>query len=168
MKHRRRMGAFDLKPANPIVQLAVVVGGYFLAADPVNDEIDKMLTKTAADGTKTPPTAETKKAVGGVMTAGGGALVLVGKKTWVKTIAGGLAAGIGVKRLFKEFNVISGYQDVPVLGKRKMAGYGDVPTLGAYKAGGSLNGKGLNGRAPAADFHGTGFAVNGAGKMAMQ
>lgn len=157
----RRMGALDLKPGNPIVQLGFVAIGYFFAADPVNDEIDKLLSKKAADGTVTPPTASTKKMVG-VGTAGAGAaLVLMGKKTMIKTAIGGTAAGIGLKRVLKEFNVISGYQDVPVLGRRTMAGYQDVPVLGktgdGIGAGYAVNGRGING----------GYAVNGT-NMAMQ
>lgn len=162
----RRMGALDFKPGNPLVQIAAVGIGYFLAADPVNTEIDKLLTKTAADGTKTPPTASTKKMVGGATAGAGAALVLMGKKTMVKTLAGGALAGVGLKRLLKEFNVISGFQDVPVLGRRNMAGFQDVPVLGKLGDGigaYAVNGEGING-----SRFDRGYAVTGNGKMAMQ
>lgn len=157
----RRMGALDLKPGNPLVQLAFVAAGYFMAADPVNDEIDKLLTKTDAAGVATPPTASTKKMIGAATAGGGAALVLMGKKTMVKTAIGGVAAGVGLKRLLKEFNVITGFQDVPVLGRRSMAGYQDIPVLGrtgeGINGGYAVNGKGING-----------YVVNGGTKMAMQ
>lgn len=160
----RKMGALDLKPGNPLVQLGAVAIGYFFAADPINDEIDKLLTKKNTDGTSTPPTASTKKMVG-VGTAGVGAfLVLKGKKTMLKTLAGGVLAGVGLKRSLKEFNIISGFQDVPVLGRRNMAGFQDVPVLGkmgegvGYARGYAVNGRGING----------GYAVNGKSQNAMQ
>lgn len=158
----RRMGALDLKPGNPIVQLGFVALGYFLAADPVNDEIDKLISKKDATGAVVPPTASTKKMIGAATAGAGAGLVLMGKKTMIKTAAGGVLAGVGLKRLLKEFNVISGYQDVPVLGRRNIAGYQDVPVL---------NGAGINGgyvvNGGGAGING-GYVVNGGSKMAMQ
>lgn len=156
MAKRRSMGALDLKPGNPLVQLAAVGIGYFMAADPVNEFIDKQLSKKEASGATTPPTAQTKKIVAVATTGAGAALVLMGKKTMVKTLGGGVLAGVGLKRALKEFNIISGYQNVPVL-----AGYQNVPVLA---------GAGINSAGPGYAVNGApGYAVNGSsGINAMQ
>lgn len=130
---KRRVGAASLNPGSPIVKLAAIAAGYFLTADPVNTAIDKANTKAA---TATEP-AGTR--VGETVVMGGelglGALLLLSKsknKTTglIKTAAGGVLAGAGLKRALKKFGVIKGYQSVPVIGSRRMAGYQSVPVIG--------------------------------------
>jgi hypothetical protein len=131
---RRRIGA-ALNPASPLIKLAAVAGGYFLA-ESINPMIDKLTAGKISD-----------KLVAGGQT-GLGALLLMGKgkSSIIKTVAGGIAAGSGLKRGLKAFGVIkppvvtapavTGYGSVPVIG-----GYGSVPVIGkvgGYNAPGSL------------------------------
>ncbi len=98
-KHHRRVGRASLNPKSPLVMLGATAVGYLLA-DTINGQIDKILPAPPAGGTSSLP-----------------------------TIAGGVLAGAGLKRALKKFGVITGYQAVPVIGKR-MAGYQAVPVIG--------------------------------------
>lgn len=127
---RRRIGAMALSPSSPITQIGSLALGYFLAADPINAQIDKMAKGSAAtvpDGTN--------KIIAAVETLGGGYLLMSKKKrSLIKTVAGGVIAGAGLKRALKAFNVISGFQSVPVVGRpgamvRRMNGFRDVPVV---------------------------------------
>lgn len=136
--HRRhRIGAASLNPGSPMVKLGATAVGYFLAADPINGAIDKANTKPAT--ATEPATTRLNPKIIGVAEAGIGVALLMGKKpSMVKAIAGGILAGAGLKRLLKEFGVVSGYrvngyQSVPVIGaaKSRMGGYQSVPVIGA-------------------------------------
>jgi hypothetical protein len=130
---RRRIGA-ALNPASPLIKLAAVAGGYLLA-DSINPMIDKVTAGKVSD-----------KLVAGGQT-GLGALLLLGKgrSNLIKTVAGGIAAGSGLKRGLKAFGVIkppvvttptttvTGYGQVPVIG-----GYKQVPVIGSYNAPGMV------------------------------
>lgn len=134
-KHKRRrrrghrVGALALNPNQPVIQLAAAALGYFLAADPVNTALDKVIPDSIKNAT------DVKKYIPGAVETGIGAYLLLGKgrKTLVKTIVGGVAAGAGIKRLLKQAGVIQGYQAVPVVGthRRRMAGYQSVPVVGS-------------------------------------
>ena len=50
----------------------------------------------------------------------------------IKTVGGGVLAGAGLKRALKSFNIISGYQGVPVIGRR-MGAYQGVPVIGGVR-----------------------------------
>lgn len=131
---KRRVGAASLNPGSPIVKIAAIAAGYFLAADPINNAIDKANIKAA---TATEP-AGTRVGETIVMGAelGIGALLLMSKKkaSFLKTVPGGLLAGAGLKRALKKFGVIKGYQSVPVIGgARRMAGYQSTPVIGATR-----------------------------------
>lgn len=151
---RHRIGAASLNPSSPVVQLGSTAVGYFVTADPINGAIDKMNTKPAT--ATEPATTRLNPKIVGIAEAGLGALLIFGKKkTVIKTVAGGLLAGAGLKRLLHEFGVISGYQAVPVIGgvRRKMAGYQSVPVIGGMPpqlAGAAqLQGYRVNGYTPA-------------------
>lgn len=127
---RRRVGALALNPNRPEIKLAAVALGYFLLADQLNGAIDKVVpdsVKTATDF---------KKYIPGAAEAGLGAMLLMSKKkpSLIKTAAGGILAGAGLKRLLVQAGVVTGYQSVPVIGRmgrRRMAGYQSVPVIGA-------------------------------------
>jgi hypothetical protein len=106
----------------------------------------------------------------------GGLLLLKGKPSLLKTAAGGILAGAGIKAALKKFGVISGYQSVPVIGGKRIRGYQSVPVIGAYDQASpsvaqlagqnepgantpaALKGYGVNGLVP-------GYQPNGSGVM---
>lgn len=135
---RRRMGAaVGLNPKSPVMKIAAAAAGYLLA-DTINGAVDKVIPKKT--GTTTDPSTGTTTTqqnpivsdkILGVVQVGLGALLLMkGKPSLIKTAAGGLLAGSGAKRALKSFGVISGYQSVPVIGRRRIAGYQSVPVIG--------------------------------------
>lgn len=147
---RRRVGAAaSLNPSSPIVMLGSVAAG-FLLGDTINEPIDKLLK-----GDKAAVPETTNKLVGAGQT-GVGALLLLGKgkKSMLKTVAGGVLAGSGAKRLLKALGIMGGYQAVPVLGSqaRGVGGYQAVPVLGN-----PYNPEGINGYM----VNGSGYRVNG-------
>jgi hypothetical protein len=120
-----------LSPSSALVKYAPIVLGYFMA-DNVNTPID-----TAVGG----------KVDSKIIAAGevglGYLLAFKGKKSTIKSVAGGILIGAGLKRGLKDFGVISGYGKVPIIGS-----YGKVPVIGGYTGGytpstmlaGALNG----------------------------
>ena len=122
-RRRRSMGAMALNANSPVVQLGAVAVGYLFAGKPINDMLDKV----------------TGGKVSGKIIAGAevglGALLLLkkGRKSLPQTIAGGVIAGAGLKRLLVEMGVVSGFQAVPVLGR--LGGYQKVPVLGSPNGG---------------------------------
>lgn len=161
-RRRRRMGAAGLNLASPVVKLAAVAGAYFLAADPVNNFADGILTKlpmltvpavandTSGTGPKLLSTTGKYVAVG-AEGIGAYMLLMKGRSTMVKTLAGAILAGAALKRALKQFGVVSGYQSVPVIG-----GYQSVPVIGNYASRpAALNGYGVNG------YRVNGYRVNG-------
>jgi len=114
--------------------LASLALGYF-AADTINGGIDKLntvpVTATNTTGTRVGATLVT-----GAQLGVGGLLLLSKKKAgtmgMVKTVAGGVLAGAGIKRALKQAKIISGYQMVPAIGRR-MGGYQNVPTIGGTR-----------------------------------
>lgn len=149
---RRKVGALALNASSPLVMFGPMVGG-FLLGDKINDAIDKAL----------PDDKVGQKAKGMIEGGLGAALVFMKlgkKKTVVEMVAGGVLAGAGVRRLLKEFGVITGiggYQSVPVVARRHtkmLNGYGKVPVIGnngggyktsQYSLNGALNGVGDGG-----------------------
>lgn len=148
---RRKVGAAALNPSSPVVQLSSVALGFFLG-DKINAPIDSLVKGTAVTVPDT-----TNKIVGAAQVGLGSLLVLgKGKKSLIKTAAGGVLAGAGLKRLLKGFGIMSGFQSVPVLGnprRRSIAGYQSVPVLGSY----IVNGNPAIGGNPAVG----GYTVNG-------
>ncbi len=120
-----------MSASSPLVTYGSIAVG-FLAGD----KIDEMLSKVV------PATLDTK--IVGAAEVGLGALLVYGKgkKSMVKTVAGGILLGAGIKKSLKAFGVISGYQMIP-----SVSGYSDVNALGApvRKMAGYIPGKGLNG-----------------------
>lgn len=139
---RRRVGASKLNAGNPIVKYGSIALGYFMG-DKINSQIDK-LTGDKIDG----------KIVGGVQ-AGAGAFLTFGKgkKSMIKTVAGGVLLGSGAKKLMSEFGiggigpygripaVAGAYGRVPVVAGKRRMGYTPNEQLGAYNPHGGLNGK---------------------------
>ena len=120
-KRSRSVGA--LSPSSPVAMVAAIAAGYFLG-DTINTAIDKVLPASLATGTGVmgyiPAAAESLA----------GALILKSKKkSLIKTAAGGVLLGAGLKRGLKKAGIISGYQSVPVIGKR-IRGYQSVPVIG--------------------------------------
>lgn len=147
-RRRHRVGALSMSAGSPVVMIGSVALGY-LAGSAVNNAINMLIPASM----KTAPS--TGKIVAGAQLGLGALLVLgKGKKSLMKTIAGGLLAGAGIKRATVVFapnttdtlgayatpGQLSGYGDVPVIGRRRVAGYGDVPVIGSYNAASSLTG----------------------------
>lgn len=125
---RRRVGALNM--GSPLVKVAAVAAGYFLGDKTINPLIDKVTAGKVSDK------------VVGIGQTGLGALLLLGKgrSGILKTAAGGLLAGSGLKRVMASFGTttttpaaVTGYQNVPVIGR--MGGYQNVPVIGAYSPG---------------------------------
>jgi len=119
---RRRVGAAALNLKNPLVMYGPIAGGFFLG-DKINDMIDKAL----------PDDKVGQKIKGGLEGGIGAALVFMkmGKtKSVPEVLVGGVLLGAGVRRLLKEFGIITGYQSVPVVARRNVNGYGAVPVVG--------------------------------------
>jgi len=126
-RRHRRVGAMALNPTSTMVQAGTVVAGYLLAGK-INPLIDKLAGTMDA------------KIVSAVQVGLGGALVLgkLGKRSMLTVVPGGLLAGAGIKRALTSFGVVTGYGDMPVVG-RQVRGYQKVPVLG-YNPQSSLNG----------------------------
>lgn len=129
---RRRIGAARLNAGSTMVKLAAVAGGFFLG-DKINPLIDKVTAGKVSD-----------KIVGIGQTGLGGLLLMKGRSSLIKTLAGGALAGSGAKRTLRAFGVlapalpppsstVTGYGRVPVIG-----GYGSVPVIGGYTPNQSL------------------------------
>jgi hypothetical protein len=139
-KGRRRVGATSLGKTSTLLKVGSVVAGYFLA-DKINAQIDKFLPSTT-DTSVTPNVTKPNEMIGIVGEVGLGGLLLMmkggkGKTGKIKTyasLAGGVLAGAGIKRVLKKAGVVTGYQSVPVIGRKRMAGYQNVPVVGAIPA----------------------------------
>lgn len=163
----RRIGAMALNPNQPVIKLAAVALGYFLAADPLNSAIDKAVPVSISTAT------DFKKYIPGAVEGGIGALLLLSKKkpSLIKTGIGGILAGAALKRLLLQTGAITGYQATPVIGmarRHRMAGYQSVPVVGVTtppqlsgKLPAQLEGYRVNGYRP----HGSGVmgSINGVG-----
>jgi hypothetical protein len=133
----RRVGASKLNPGSTLIKLIAVGAGYLLG-DTLNSAIDKALPAP------TVPTAGVKPSLmdsvvkyGPVVAAVGiGAMLLLkkGKPSLIKTGAGGILLGAGLKRAIAQFGRVSGYQATPVIGRRRMAGYQATPVIGTMPA----------------------------------
>jgi hypothetical protein len=136
-KRSRRVGATGLGKTGTLIKLAALAGGFF-AGNMINEQIDKILPKTTPTGSTTPVPNEMVGIIGEVGI--GGALLLFSKKARkakvVADVAGGLLAGAGVRRLAKIMGMMTGYQSVPVLGRKHRVtnGYQSVPVIGAKPA----------------------------------
>ena len=137
MHHRkghRRVGALNLNPGSPLIRGLSVAAGYLLA-DSINQGIDNVFPKPAA-GTSADDIAKkiaTNDTIAMVGEVGLGALLLLRKKkSLITTLGGGLLAGAGLKRALKKAKIVSGYQSVPVIGRRggRVRGYQSVPVVG--------------------------------------
>ena len=146
---RRRVGGLALNASSPLVMLGSVALGY-LGGGAINSALNMLV----------PASMKTQSYTGKVLAGGQigvGTLLVMGKgkKSILKTVAGGLLAGAGIKRAMVVFapgttDTLGGYGAVPVLGAyatpgqigygRKVAGYGSVPVLGAYTPNSSLTG----------------------------
>lgn len=178
-KSSRKVGAFA--PGGLMMKVAAIVAGYLLVADPLNKELDKIFKK---DPAAPPPPATTAGFLDnidivGVGEAGVGALLLfMGKPSLLKTVAGGVLLGAGVKKLTEKAGAVNGYQAVPVIGNRKrVGGYQAVPVIGntpaqlqgvpaqlqGYRVNGyTQNGSGVLGRVGSSEIRdtaGSGIAV---------
>ena len=128
-RKRRRVGATGLTSGIGLKLLAIGAG--YLLGDALNKPVDRMLSKPAVPGD---PPKDYNKALVYVPEIGLGGLLLLsrggGRTGKLKTIAGGIMAGAGLKLALRSMGVIKGYQNVPVIGRRRMAGYQNVPVIG--------------------------------------
>lgn len=169
-RRRRRVGALNLGSKDIGLKLAAVAGGWFLGGV-VNTAIDKMLPKTT-DPIPVPTKNAQIAATAGEIGIGG--LLLLrrssGTSGMIQKVAGGLLIGAGLKRALKVMGVISGYQNVPVIGRHRMAGYQNVPVIGATppqlagKTPAQLQGFRVNGYTPAGSGVGA-YIPSGSGVM---
>ena len=135
VRRRRRVGATSLNANNPIVKWGSVAAGYFMG-DKINTKITSLVDK---DGTN----KNLPLMIGGAE-AGIGALLVFGKgkgkQSTVKSVAGGVLLGAGVKQLMSHFGIGSiPYGRVPVIAGSYA--YGRVPVIGnGYTPNNALNG----------------------------
>jgi len=126
----RGVGALKLGSKDIGLKLAAIAGGWFLGGV-VNTAVDKVLPKTT-DPVPVPTKNAQIAATAGEIGIGG--LLLLrrssGTSGMVQKVAGGILVGAGLKRALKVMGVISGYQNVPVIGRHRMAGYQNVPVIG--------------------------------------
>lgn len=148
----RRVGG--ISKSSPLFMYGSIAAG-FLLGDKLNTAIDK------ATGGK----IDTKIVAAGQ--AGLGALLVFkkgGKKSMIKTIAGGVLLGSGVKRGMTAFGIgrIGGYQSVPAV-----SGYQQVPAVGGRSGRriGSYNGGNHFANNTAVVGSGTGLMSNGGSMM---
>ena len=162
-KHRRHrsVGAMGFgKGKDTGLKLLAVAGG-FLLGDTINAQIDKFLPKTTDTTTSTQVPNQTIGIVGEIGL--GGLLLLRKKKSMPLTVIGGVLAGAGLKRAAKKMGLIKGYQNVPVIGRHRMAGYQSVPVIGNTAMPAQLQGK-----MPAQlqGYNVNGYVPHGSGVMA--
>ncbi len=159
-RRRRRVGALGLGGKDIGLKIAALAGGFFLG-DQINGFLNHVTTKTTPATATTPattgPTPNNLLSIGEV---GLGGLLLLkrsgGTLGMAMKVGGGIIAGAGVRRVLQTMGVmksISGYQNVPVIGRHRMAGYQNVPVIGqrvtppqlAGKIPGQLQGYRVNG-----------------------
>ena len=148
---RRRVGAMGLKKKDTGAVVLGLAAGLFIG-NTINDQIDKMLPKDTS-GVITDQT--TNFATIGELGLGG-LLVFMksrGKAAPIIKGVGGVMLGAGIIRAIKKLGILSGYQAVPVVGRRRMAGYQSTPVIGR-----KMVPPQLSGRTPAQL---QGFRVNG-------
>jgi hypothetical protein len=180
-RRRRRVGAFSMGGKDTALKLAAIAGGFFLGKT-VNDKINSLNTKVVP-ATATTAATTTTMVPSAVITVGelgiGGLLLLrkggTGTMGMVTKVAGGVLAGVGLRRALGQMGIMSGYQSVPVIGRHRMAGYQSVPVIGNSKmpvqlSGGTpsqLQGFRVNGYKPTGSSVGVmgsiGSADNGSG-----
>jgi hypothetical protein len=148
-KHRRRrVGAFGGKTKDIGLKVAALAGGFFLG-DQINGFLNNITTKTTAATSTTPATTgippNNLLSIGEV---GLGGLLLLRRSSgtvgMAMKVGGGILAGAGVRRVLQTMGVmkaISGYQNVPVIGRHRMAGYQNVPVIGQRNTPPQLAGK---------------------------
>jgi len=135
--HRRRRRSVGAMPGTEtLVMLGSAGAGFFLGdtLNPMVDKVTSMLPLPApAAGTPTTGIASlglNTNTIGLALEAGlGAALLLKKRKSTVTAALGGLSAGLAVQRLLKTMGIVSGFQSVPVIGRR-MGGYQSVPVIG--------------------------------------
>lgn len=174
-KRARRVGAMSLNPNSSLMKLAAVAAGYFLA-DQINPAIDSatksflpapVTTTVPATATAAATSTVTNKSTPMILSGvelGIGALLLMKKRaSWLTVVPGGILAGAGLKRALKTAGVVSGYQSVPVIGRRGVRGYQSTPVLAGVPnqltgVPNQLTGYRVNGR-------NSGYTPNGSGAM---
>lgn len=129
-KKRRRVGGLNLKGGAGLKLLAVAGG--FLLGDNINSMVSGVVDKIMPpaknpDGTVNTNPDRTVQMVGQI---GLGGLLLLKTKGMLPQVAGGVLAGAGLKLALKKMGVMKGYQNVPVIGRRRLAGYQNVPVIG--------------------------------------
>lgn len=131
---RRSVGAMSFNPNSLLVKLGSVAVG-FLAADKINEGIDKIIKPNPAKADQGKLVAAGQIGIGGYYN-----FMHKGKKNLLLAAGTGILAGAGLKRLKDELDTpsaVAGYGQVPVIGRRRIAGYQGVPVLG-YRT--SVNG----------------------------
>jgi hypothetical protein len=121
----RRVGALAVEKGSGMKLLALA-GGYLLG-DAISAPLQTITEKVL------PPKEGSNPAKTVVMAAelGIGGLLLLRSKGKIATLAGGVLAGAGIRRALSQMGVIKGYQNVPVIGRHRLAGYQSVPVIGA-------------------------------------
>lgn len=128
-RRRRRIGALALNASSPLVKYGSVAAGYFLG-DKINGMIDQ------ATGGK----VDEKLVAGAELLAGFMLAFGKGRKSTLKTVAGGILAGAGAKKAMQSFGILNGFRSIPVLSgynvpealPASLNGYGDVPVVSGY------------------------------------
>jgi len=144
-RRRRSVGALSMSASSPLMKYGPIALGFFLAAK-INAPLDKMIGDKV-DG---------KIVAGGQVGLGYMLALGPGKKSLIKSVAGGLLLGSGAKRAMTEFGiggigsaygntpVVAGaYGNTPVLaGRRRLNGYSPNRAMNGYTPNSALNGNG--------------------------
>jgi hypothetical protein len=140
-RRRRSVGALDIHHSSPLVVLGSMAAGYFLG-----DTVTPMLTSILPTSLlpAAPATATTgfsalfafnARTIPTFLEGGiGAALLLSKKKSIAKSVAGGFLSGLAVQNALKTAGMVTGYQAVPVVGRRGIRGYQSVPVIGGTPA----------------------------------
>jgi hypothetical protein len=148
----------------------LAVGAGYLLADTINGFIDPMLPQTKD---AVPVVTKDGQTIGMAAQLGIGGLLLLKKQSGgsagtAMKVAGGILVGAGLKRAMGVLGLkkaVTGYQQVPVIGRHRMAGYQQVPVIGSTPIPAQLSGRTpaqLNGYRPAGSGVG-GYIPRGSG-----
>lgn len=126
-RRRRHVGALGLKGKDSMLKLAALGAG-FLIGPKLNAAIDKANVATSSTGVQTTRIDPNIIMLGEIGV--GGLLMMYKKAPKAARLAGGVLAGMGLRRAFGKLGFMTGFQSVPVIGRHRMAGYQSTPVIG--------------------------------------
>lgn len=130
-RRSRRVGAFKMGGKDAGLKL-IAVGAGFLLGNTINTMVDKVALPK--DPNAPADKVKTAKNIAMAAEVGLGGLLLLRRSTGTMgmgmKVAGGVILGAGLKRALSVLGIMTGYQNVPVIGRHRMAGFQSVPVIG--------------------------------------